>query len=473
MKAWIGATCCACVVSGCAVTTPLPLAEPLAAVPSRWSSFDSKASAEVPSLSLWWRRFDDRMLSDLIDQALQHNTSVNTAMAALRQARALRVVATAALWPSLDASASAQRVQRGSGATTAGGEGTSNVFQAGLDAAWELDVFGANRSAVTASTEVARASQASLGDIQVSIAAEVALNYIGLRALQTRLRIAQDNLASQLDTLQITQWRMQAGLGTALDVAQSRTLAEQTSALVPALQTSLAQTSHAVAVLVGQAPGALLDVLRPPGPALRISDLAAVSLPAATLRQRADVRAAEHQVKAALARIDQAQAARWPGFAISGSLGLSALTLGALTHGASVVNTLVGSVNVPLFDGGGLRAQVEVQTAAYEQARIAYQATVLTALKDVEDAIVAMQGDHLKLAHLVLASEAAGSAAQLAMQRYRSGLIDFSVVLETQRTQLGTMDNVATAHADAASDQVRLYKALGGGWASIEGQATP
>jgi multidrug efflux system outer membrane protein len=473
MKAWIGAACCLCAVSGCSVTRLPPLSEPLAAVPAQWSSVDSKASAEVPSLALWWERFDDPMLSDLIDQAMRHNTSVNAALAALREARALRAVASAALWPSLDGTASAQRVHRGSGATTTGGEGNNNTYQAGLDAAWEIDVFGANRSAVNVSTEVARASQASLGDIQVSIAAEVALNYIGLRAAQARLRIADDNLASQLDTLHISQWRMQAGLGSALDVAQSRTLAEQTSALLPALQTSLAQTSHAVAVLVGQAPGALWEVLRQPGPALRISDLAVVSLPAATLRQRADVRASEHQVKAALARIDQAQAARWPGFAISGSLGLSALTLGALSHGASVVNTLIGSVTVPLFDGGGLRAQVDAQVAAYEQARMSYKATVLTALKDVEDAIVAMQGDHLKLSHLVLASDAASSAAQLANQRYRSGLIDFQVVLETQRAQLGTMDNVAIARADVASDQVRLYKALGGGWESDQGQATP
>jgi len=395
---------------------------------------------------------------------LQNNTSIKISMAALRQARALRDVASAALWPSLNGSASGQRNHTGSGASIANVERTSNTFQAGLDAAWELDIFGVNRSALLVIDEQVMASTASLGDVQVSIAAEVALNYISLRAVQVRLAIAGASLDSQLDTLQITQWRLQAGLITSLDAEQSRTAAEQTSALLPALQTSLTQTSHALAVLVGQAPEALLTLLQTAGPSPQMADNITLSLPAATLRQRPDVRAAEHQVSAARARIDQAQAARLPGFSIGGSLGLSATTLGTLTHGASVVNTLLGSVTVPLFDGGALRAQVDVQEAAYEQARQSYRSTVLTALKDVEDALVALNADHLRLTHLTNAAAAANSAADMARQQYSSGLVDFQTVLETQRTQLGTQDSVAIARADVASDQVRLYKALGGGW---------
>lgn len=240
--------------------------------------------------------------------------------------------------------------------------------------------------------------------------------------------------------------------------------AEQTSALLPALQTSLAQTSHALAVLLGQPPAALLALLQASGPTPHMSDDITLTLPAETLRQRADVRAAEHQVSAAQAQIDQAQAARLPGFSIGGSLGLSAATLGTLTQGASVLNTLIGSVTVPLFDGGARRAQVNVQEAAYEQARLTYRSTVLLALKDVEDALVALHGDRLKLKHLENAADAATSAAQIARQQYRSGLVDFQAVLETQRAQLGTQDNVASTRADVASDHVRRYKALGGGW---------
>jgi NodT family efflux transporter outer membrane factor (OMF) lipoprotein len=462
------------VAGGCTSISASHHNESFRDVPGNWASAEVEEATQASSIALWWLRFDDPLLSDLIEQALKNNTSIKTSLAALRQARSLRDVSAAAMWPSLNGSASGQRNHRGSDATLAGGESTSNVFQAGIDAAWELDIFGVNRSALHASEEKVLAVEASLGDVQVSIAAEVALGYITLRAIQARLLIASESLVSQLDTLQITQWRLQAGLVTSLDAEQSRAAAEQTSALLPVLQTSLDQTSHALAVLVGQPPATLLTWLRAAGPAPQAADNITLPVPAATLRQRADVRAAEHQVSAAQAQIDQAEAARFPNFSIGGSLGWSAASLGTLTHGASVLNTLFGNVMVPLFDGGALRAQVNVQEAAYEQARQAYRSTILTAMQDVEDALVALHGNRLKLTHLANAQAAATSAAQMARQQYSSGLVDFQTVLETQRTQLGTQDSVATARADVASDQVRLYKALGGGWTADEGsRVTP
>jgi NodT family efflux transporter outer membrane factor (OMF) lipoprotein len=257
---------------------------------------------------------------------------------------------------------------------------------------------------------------------------------------------------------------VQAGLITSLELAQARTAVEQAQAQLPTLETSAGQARHALAVLTGQAPDAMQAELEaastiPAAPA----DLA-LSLPAQTLRQRPDVRAAEHQVRAALARVSQAEAARYPSFTLGGSLGLSALALGALTSGASVVTSLLASVSVPLFDGGAARAQVRSQDAALEQARAAYQVVVLTALKDVEDALVALRGDRERLAHLQQASEFAAQADLLAKQRYRSGLVDFQTVLETQRALLTTQDGLASTRADLSADHVRLYKALGGGW---------
>lgn len=174
------------------------------------------------------------------------------------------------------------------------GRTTSNSFQAGLDANWELDFFGANRSALNASEATARASAASLGDVQVSVAAEVALSYITLRNAQARLTIANDNLASQQETLQITQWREQAGLVTALETEQARAAAEQTAALAPALQTGIEQASHALAVLVGRPPAALTVLLSDVAPVPQPDGDLALRMPAETLRQRADVRSAEH-----------------------------------------------------------------------------------------------------------------------------------------------------------------------------------
>jgi outer membrane protein TolC len=153
-----------------------------------------------------------------------------------------------------------------------------------------------------------------------------------------------------------------------------------------------------------------------------------------------------------------------PSFKLGGSLGLSAMTLGALSDGASLVASLLASASWPVFDGGAANAQLRAQQAALEQARLAYQAAVLTALTEVEDALVALRGDRERLLRLQNASSAADIAATLARQRYSSGLADFQTVLETQRTRLGTQDSVATARASVSTDHVRLYKALGGGW---------
>jgi outer membrane protein TolC len=196
------------------------------------------------------------------------------------------------------------------------------------------------------------------------------------------------------------------------------------------------------------------------------ADDLALGIPAQTLRQRPDLRSAEHRISAALARVSVAEAARYPSFSISGSLGLDALTLAGLGNGAAVASSLLASVSVPLFDGGAARAQVQAQSAALEQARVAYQAVVLTALQDVEDALVALRGDRERLVHLQQAATAAANADLLARDRYSSGLIDFQIVLQTQRTLLTAQDSVASASTDISSDHVRLYKALGGGWRS-------
>lgn len=428
-------------------------------LPAAWSTSSGLgiSSAAPGSLAQWWQRFNDPLLDDLIERALQNNTSVQTAQAALQQARALRDVKTAGMLPGVSASTSAQRSQSGS-------QDASNNFRIGLDASWEPDIFGGKRSALNAAQADAQAAQVTLADVQVSIAAEVALAYIQLRGQQAQLMIARSSLVNQDETLQITDWRAQAGLITSLEVEQARTASEQTRAQIPALEASMAKTRHSLAVLTGQAPGALESHLAAFLPVPQAADDLALSIPAQTLRQRPDVRVAEHRIEAALARVSVADAARYPSFSISGSLGLNALTLAALTNGGSVIGALTGGISVPLFDGGAGRAQVLAQEAALEQARVGYQAVVLTALKDVEDALVALQGDRARLVHLQNAATAAANSDLLARQRYASGLIDFQTVLQTQRALLTTQDSVASTRADISADHVRLYKALGGGW---------
>jgi len=364
-------------------------------------------------------------------------------------------------------------------------------------------VFGRARSALDAAEAEVEAARTGLAGTRVSLAAEVALAYIDLRNQQSRLVLARQILAAQQETQQFAQWRVQAGLATSIELEQARAAAEQTAAQLFALENGIAQAAHSLTVLCGEAPGTMLAALtgadeqtdaarstssaestrqadtgiRPeirsastsglPSESVpsvpQVSRELALTIPADTLRQRPDIHQAEARVDAALARVSQADAARYPGFRLGGSIGLSALTLGGLSGGA-VASSLLASVSLPLFDGGALRAQVRVQEAALEQARLSWQATVLAALREVEDALVALRTDRERLAHLEQAAEAAGNAALLAQDRYASGLVDFQVVLDTQRTLLNTRDSVAGTLASVSADHVRLYKALGGGW---------
>ncbi len=453
-RTWLLAACTGALAACAHIPGPeAPL--PAVAVPLLWSGQDEKNTAAT-DLAQWWTRLQDPQLTALIDRSLQANTDVRSARASLLQARALRDVSAAGLLPQLGTSASAQRAR-------SGGNPAGNSFAAGLDASWEPDVFGGKHNALAATEAEARAALATLAQVQVSLAAEVALSYIELRNLQARLSIARSNLASQADTLQIARWRTQAGLASELDVAQAVAANEQVRAQIPALQSSVDLAFNTLAVLTGSTPGSLQASTAAAAVPVPPAELT-LSLPAETLRQRPDVQAAEQRVSASLQRLAQADAARYPGFQISGSLGLRALTLGALSNGASVASSLLASVSVPLFDGGAARARVRVQDAALEQSRVAYEATVLGALKEVEDALVSLRGDSERLLRLQSAANAAASADEMARQRYRSGLVDFQTVLETQRSRLNSQDSVASAGAAVSADHVRLYKALGGGW---------
>lgn len=450
---------CLLLLAGCAGLATTPPAPQIDALPTAWSGAPSAplAPAQRQALLAWWQQFDDPQLSALVTQALDANTTVRSAQAALRQARALQDVAAAGLGPALTAGADAQRSRAAST--------TSNRFGASLDASWEVDLFGGRRSALDASTASAEASAASLGTAQVSLAAEVALAYITLRNAQARLAIAEANLASQQETLQITRWRLQAGLVDSLAAEQALAATEQTRATLPPLRTAEAQARHALAVLTGQPPAALDGQLAATAPVPQAATTLALAGPADTLRQRPDVRAAERRLAAAWATLAQADAALLPSLRLSGSLGLSALTLGGLGSGSAVAGALLAGLTLPVFDGGALRGQQRAQQAVVDQAREAWRATVLTALQEVEDALVALRSDRERQLRLQAAAQAATQAASLANQRYLSGLVDFQTVLDTQRSQLSAQDSLASAAADIAADHVRIYKSLGGGWA--------
>jgi outer membrane protein, multidrug efflux system len=451
--------CLAGCAAGTGSATRIPPAQAAAvALPTHWLHPvpDANTAIRAGDLARWWHVFDDPLLVEAVDAALEANTGVRSARAAWQQARALHGVAQAGTGGSLGASASMQR-------SKAGQAEAASTFKAGFDASWEADLWGRLAQTVAASEADAQAAAASLGQVQVSLAAEVASAVIELRGLQARLSIARSNLIAQQDTLQISEWRLQAGLASSLDVEQARVATEQTRSQIPVLETSFQQTLNGLAVMTGQVPGAWASrwVSAPvPVPAQTLS----IGIPANTLRQRPDVSAAEHKVQAAWARYAQADAARYPRLTFSGNLGLGATGLGQLFDAAAFTRSVLASVSGSLFDGGAAKAQVRAQQAAVEQAVAALQASTLTALLDVENALIALRNNRERLDRLAAAAQAATHAELLARHRYASGVIDFRTLLDTQRTLLSAQSELESARVAHSADHVRLYKALGGGW---------
>jgi multidrug efflux system outer membrane protein len=446
-------------LAGCAVgpayqpPTPAELG-----VPASWRG--KTAEPVTPDdLSQWWAGLGDARLTALIDEALARNPDLAGARAALRASRARVSVAAAGRLPSVNASASA-------GAGQSGSNDVREQYQAGFDAAWEPDLFGGQRHAVTAATADAAAAELNLAQARVSLAAEVARNYLQLRSLQARLDITRRNLRSQEETAALTGWRAQAGLVSTLVVAQTAAALEQTRAQLPALELSLATALNRLSVLTGRAPGALQDDLAAAAPLPSLPPSLVIGIPADTLRQRPDVQAAERKLAAETARSGVAVANRYPSFRLSGSIGLEALTLGGLGDSAALNRSLLAGISSPLLDGGRLRQQAEIQSAVQDQALAAYRATVLTALEDVENALANLAAQQQRLAALTVGATAAVQAADLARLRYQAGITDYPTVLETERSRLSLEDSRQSTEADRALALVQLYKALGGGWSA-------
>ena len=452
-------------VVGCMTVGP-DYTTPAASVSSEWNSKTVSAvthteETDSASLSRWWAVFNDPVLSELVERSRTNNWDVQQATARLRQARAQRAWAAADRMPTVAASGSASR-SRGSEET--GGSNTSTMYANALDASWELDLFGGKKRESEAADAALQASENALRDVLVSLVAEVALNYVDYRSYQTRLEITETNLAAQAETYAITCWRRQANLVSQLDVDQARMSLEQTRAALPTMRTGRDQAEHQIATLLGLAPGSVTSLLAGRHAVPVAAGELAVGVPAEALRRRPDVRQAERKLAAQTAQIGVAEAERYPDFSLSGSIGLESLTGGNLyTVGA---RTAQGAVKAgwTLFDGGRIRQKVAVQTALQEETLGAYEATILKALKDVEDALVAYANEQERCRALRDAEEAGKSAFQLARAKYESGLIDFQTVLDTQKSLLTVQNTLASSDAEVTADLIRLYKALGGGW---------
>ena len=451
--------------AGCSVHRAYPPLVP--AAPVTWSkpSAGDASAADIEQLARWWEAFGDPKLTDLVRRAIEGNRDVRAALSRIREARATVRSNRSSLRPTVEASGSARVTRAGSSAI---GGGTTDSYSLGLDASWELDVFGGIQSTVDAAAATEEAREADLEDVLVSLCAEVALDYVDVRSLQRRIEIAQANVGLQQETLELTQFRAQAGLATDLDVQQARSNVESTRAQIASLQGQAGQSLHALAVLLGRPPAELDAELSIAASIPEAPVDAAVGVPAETLRRRPDVRSAERQVAAQFAQVNAARADLYPSFRLAGSIGLEALSIVKLLVPGAAAWSTGPSVDTRVFNRQQLRENLVIQSERQQQAALTYETRVLAALQEAEDSMVAVAQERVRRDHLVAAANAAQQAADLSLQLYTAGLRDFREVLDSQRSLLTLQDSLATSSAQVSTNMIRLYKAVGGGWSATE-----
>jgi len=472
---WPGFLLCLIMAAGCAVGPDFK--PPEAQVPAVWAG-PAPLPAITPAekdLTRWWAVFDDNMLASLVEQAVESNLDLKFAEARVRQARAARGIAESFLGPTLDAAASYQRSEASVSPTTdAGGLNertvrvTTNQYFAGFDAAWELDIFGGVRRSIEAADADLRASVEARRDVLVTLTAEVARNYIDLRAFQQRIAIAQQNLQAQKHSAKLTRQRFEGGFASGLDVANAEAQVATTAAVIPLLEASARQTIYSLSVLLGRAPATLVQELAPALAIPTAPPSAPVGVPSDLLRRRPDIRQAEAGVHAATARIGVAEADLFPRFMISGSIGLRASDLGSWLDWTSRLWNIGPSVTWRVFDMGRVRSDIAQREALQVQSLIVFQKTLLNALQEVEAALIALSKEQEHRKALGDAVAFNRKAVDLSIRLYTEGQTDFLNVLQAQRALFLTQDALAQSTQTISTNLVALYKALGGGWDTQE-----
>lgn len=422
---------------------------------------------ELPAV--WWTTLNDPELTALVDEALQNNHGLKSAVASVRAARAQLGIARAALGPQLDASGSYARTKSSDEVSTVS-MGERDIYGGGFDAAWEIDLFGGTRRSVEAAKAAWQSEEAGLAGVQTSVAAETARSYVTLRAAQQRLKVAQSNLKIQRETYELLQSQFNSGLTGEFSLQQARYNLESTRSTVPSFETAVEQSLNALAVLTGVMPGTLNDRLNAAKEIPVVSASAVTGIPADLLRRRPDVRAAERGLAAQTARIGAAKGDFFPKLTLNGSVGVEALSFNALGNSGNEFYSIGPGVRWPIFHMGSIRNNVKVQKAGQEQALAAYEKAVLVAVQETRDALTAFEKEQQRMSALASAAEASRAAAEIAADRYKNGLADFSAVLEAQRAQLAYEDQLVQSRSAVTQDLISLYKALGGGWQSLQSQ---
>jgi multidrug efflux system outer membrane protein len=458
-------------LTGCAVGpdyTP-----PEMATPEHWAGqgllTDARPADQAQTVR-WWKAFGDPTLDALVERAVAGNPDMQGAKARIRGARAARLGAASGLWPSVE-SKSGYSHNRSVAAAGPGGTVSAerNLFQTGLDALWELDLFGGVRRSVEAADAELQARIEDLRDVLVTLAAEVALTYIDLRGTQEQLLIARRTLEAQRHTAQLVRSRFGAGLAGALDVARADALVATTASQIPALETTVRQTIYAISVLLGAEPARTLEELSEPCSIPPAPPHLPVVLPSELLARRPDIRRAQEAVRSATARIGVATADLFPRFNLIGSAGFQGTKLNDWLKWSNRVWSVGPTIDWQIFTAGKVRSNIEVQKAARDEALSTYTKTVLAAFQEVENALVAYAGERDRYKALEESVASNRKALDLARRLYTEGMTDFLDVLEAERSLYASEDALAQSRRTLSRQVVALYKALGGGWEEDSG----
>ena len=448
----------ALLISGCAVGPEYarPCTPDVAAYKEA-GAWVRAAPADALAREPWWQLFNDPVLNDLAAQVEVSNQNVAAAVAAYAQARALVAEQRAGLFPSVTLAGGATR--SGNGGTTANAN-----YQASLGTAWEPDVWGRLQSVTQGAAASAAASAADLASARLSAQGELAVNYLSLRQQDAQQALLASTLAGYARALEITQNRYSAGIVAKTDVLQAQTQLANAQADEAGLQRTRAQLEHAIAVLVGRAPGNF-TLAAAPDYKPTVPDVP-VGVPSTLLQRRPDIAAAERRVASANEQIGVAKAAYYPSLSLNASLGTAASRVADLFNAPAAVWSLGLSAAQVLFKGGALDARLAGATAAHTQAVARYRQVVLTAFQNVEDQLSASRVLQVQQALRAQASRAADQVEQQVLNRYRSGQVGYTEVITAQTTALNARRALVQATADRQTTAVALIQSLGGGWRS-------
>ncbi len=410
-------------------------------------------------LGSWWKVLNDPVLIKLEEEALRNNLDVKIAISRISEARAVVGFEESGLYPVLDADGKYSHNRSGIY------HKESDFFSLALNSSWELDIFGGTRRSVEAALANLQAMEANLQDVLVTLTADVALNYISFRTYEARIAVAKNNIKIQQETYELNESRYKAGLADELIVQQALYNLERTRSFIPALEAGLERAKNRIAVLLGKTPEEMNEMLLPFGGKLpEVPVSIAIGIPADVIRRRPDVRKAERELHAATASIGVAVSDLYPKFHLTGTIGLESLHASDLLKWSSRLWQIGPGITWRIFDAGSIRQNIKIQTERQKQAFLKYRASILRALEEVENALVAFEKEQIRRDSLLKAVAAAERSEQLARDRYDAGLVDFVTVLDAQRARQALQDDLVLSSGAVVSNLVRLYRALGGGW---------